>query len=147
MKLEKSRIVALLKRRLFRIDDDVIWVVKMGFTHVKIKVFSPIDPSKSEEVELMVDSGALHTSIPKKILEALNIKAVRIGRYRTFEGKEIERAVGEAAVELMGERRHIPVIFAEEGDAAVLGVTTLEIFELKVNPSTKELEPATYPLI
>ena len=38
----------------------------MGFTHVKIKVFSPIDPSRFEEVELMVDGGALHTSIPRK---------------------------------------------------------------------------------
>jgi len=74
----------------------------MGFTHVKIKVFSPIDPSRFEEVELMVDGGALHTSIPRKKLEALNIKPVRVGRYRTFEGKEIERAVGEALVELMG---------------------------------------------
>ncbi|MEM0049321.1 MAG: aspartyl protease [Candidatus Bathyarchaeia archaeon] len=119
----------------------------MGFTHVKIKVFSPIDPSRFEEVELMVDSGALHMSIPRKKLEALNIKPVRVGRHRTFKGKEIERAVGEALVELMGERRHVPVIFAEEGDAAILGVTTLEIFELKVNPLTRELERATYPLI
>ncbi|MEM0233508.1 MAG: hypothetical protein QXL22_05760 [Candidatus Nezhaarchaeales archaeon] len=119
----------------------------MGFTHVKIKVFSPTDPSRFEEVELMVDSGALHTSIPRRKLEALNIKPLRVGRYRTFEGKEIERAVGEALVELMGERRHVPVIFAEEGDTAVLGVTTLEIFELKVNPLTRELERATYPLI
>jgi len=47
----------------------------------------------------------------------------------------------------MGERRHVPVIFAEEGDAAVLGVTTLEVFELRINPLTRELEPATYPLI
>ena len=119
----------------------------MGFTHVKIKVFSPVDPSRFEEVELVVDSGALHTSIPKEMLEAVGIKPVRTGRYRTFEGKEIERAVGEALIELMGERRHVPVIFAEEGDAAVLGVTTLEIFELKVNPLTGELERATYPLI
>lgn len=38
----------------------------MGFTYVKIKVFSPTDPSRFEEVELIVDSGALHTSIPRK---------------------------------------------------------------------------------
>ncbi|MEM2616883.1 MAG: aspartyl protease family protein [Thermofilaceae archaeon] len=119
----------------------------MGFTYVKIKVFSPVDPSRFEEVELLVDSGALHMSIPKEMLEALGIKPVRRGRYRTFEGKEVERAVGEALIELMGERRHVPVIFAEEGDAAVLGVITLEVFELNVNPLTGELERAPYPLI
>ncbi|MEM2533776.1 MAG: hypothetical protein QXK12_07145 [Candidatus Nezhaarchaeales archaeon] len=119
----------------------------MGFTYVKIKVFSPTDPSRFEEVELMVDSDALHTSIPKRTLEALGVKPMRMGRYRTFEGREVERAVGEVMVELMKERRHIPIIFAEQEDAAVLGITTLEIFELKVNPLTKELEPAVYPLI
>jgi len=55
-------------------------VAKVGFTHVKIKVFSPMNPSRFEEVELMVDSGALHTSIPKRALEALNIKPVRMGK-------------------------------------------------------------------
>ncbi|MEM4847209.1 MAG: hypothetical protein QW794_05575 [Thermosphaera sp.] len=114
--------------------------MKMGFTYVKIKVFSPTDPSRFEEVELMVDSGALHTSIPRKKLEALNIKPLRVGRYRTFEGKEIERAVGEALVELMGERRHVPVIFAEEGDAAVLGVTTLELDDIPMLLGLKSVQ-------
>ncbi|MEM4488648.1 MAG: hypothetical protein QXK88_07625 [Desulfurococcaceae archaeon] len=58
----------------------------------------------------------------------------------------MKRAVGEALIELIGERRRVPVIFAEE-DATILGVTTLEIFELKVNPLTRKLERATYPLI
>ncbi|MEM4752584.1 MAG: hypothetical protein QXR55_03710 [Sulfolobales archaeon] len=64
-----------------------------------------------------------------------------------MRGRKLRGLLVKPLVELMGERRHVPVIFAEEGDAAVLGVTTLEIFELKVNPLTRELERATYPLI
>ncbi|MEM4889819.1 MAG: hypothetical protein QXJ64_10330 [Thermosphaera sp.] len=63
----------------------------MGFTYVKIKVFSPTDPSRFDEVELMINSDALHTSILRKKLEALNIKPLRVGMYRTFKGKEIEK--------------------------------------------------------
>ena len=114
---------------------------------MSVRVHDPADPSRFKDVKLMIDSGALHTSIPREVLEGLGIKPIRRGRYRTFEGKEIERDVGEAVIELMQERRHVPVIFAEEKDAAVLGVTTLEIFELRVNPITRKLEPATYPLI
>ncbi|MEM1546811.1 MAG: hypothetical protein QXH10_10150 [Ignisphaera sp.] len=47
----------------------------------------------------------------------------------------------------MGGGDTTPVIFAKEGAAAVLKVTTLEIFELRINPLTRELESATYPLI
>lgn len=118
----------------------------MGFTYVKIRVYSP-DLLRSIEVKLLADSGALHTCIPRRILEELGIRPIRKGMYRTFEGKEITRDVGEVVVELRGERRHVPVIFGEEGDTAILGVTTLEIFELRVNPITREIEPATYPLV
>jgi clan AA aspartic protease len=119
----------------------------MGFITVSVRVYNPKDLTKFKDVELLVDSGALHMSISKNVLKELGILPIRKGRYKTFEGREIERDVGEALIELEGEKRHVPVIFAEEGDVNVLGVTTLEIFELRVNPLTKKLEPATYPLI
>jgi predicted aspartyl protease len=34
---------------------------------------------------------------------------------------------------LLGERRIVPVVFGEEGDAGVIGVTALEIFGLEVD--------------
>jgi predicted aspartyl protease len=41
--------------------------------------------------------------------------------------------VGEVGMTLLGERRIIPAIFGEEGDAVVIGVTALEIFGLEVD--------------
>ena len=40
----------------------------MGFTHVKVRVCNPADLSKSDEVELLVDSGVIFTSIPQPFL-------------------------------------------------------------------------------
>ena len=38
----------------------------MGFTYVKVKVANPLTPTKSEDVELSVDSGVIFTSIPAR---------------------------------------------------------------------------------
>lgn len=45
----------------------------------------------------------------------------------------MERDIGEVGVVLMGRRRVVPVIFGEEGDPAILGVTALKIFGLEVD--------------
>ena len=47
----------------------------MGFTYIKIRVYS-IDLTKWEDVEVLVDSGALFTSIPRPILKKLGIKPI-----------------------------------------------------------------------
>ncbi|KPV65110.1 MAG: hypothetical protein AOA65_0489 [Candidatus Bathyarchaeota archaeon BA1] len=64
-------------------------------------------------------------------------------RFKTADGRIIERDVGEVLMVLMGEERHVPVAFGGEKDAMVLGATALEILGLKVDPNTKEPKPAT----
>ena len=60
------------------------------------------------------------------------MKPVERRRFRAFGGY-VERDVGEVGMVLMGRRRIVPVIFGEDGDLAVVGVTALEIFGLVVN--------------
>ena len=48
--------------------------------------------------------------------------------------------MGEAVLELNGERATCVVVFAEKGDtSSVLGVTSLEVLGFEVDPSTKSL--------
>ena len=47
----------------------------MGLTYIKIRVYS-IDLARWEDVEVLVDSGALFTSIPRSTLERLGLKPV-----------------------------------------------------------------------
>jgi hypothetical protein len=53
----------------------------------------------------------------------------------------IERQVSECYIEPPQGDGHTPVILGEPGDEALLGVTTLEILGLVLNPFTRTLQP------
>jgi len=54
---------------------DVVEDVAMGFKYVKIRVYS-FDLSRHANVEVLVDSGALFTSIPRRVLEELGLRLI-----------------------------------------------------------------------
>jgi predicted aspartyl protease len=112
----------------------------MGFTYIKIRVYS-VDLTRWEDVEVLMDSGALFTSIPRSILEGLGLKPIARQKLRVYGGGVIERDVGGAAVEY-GERRAIvPIVFGEPKDIPVLGATALESLGYQVDPISKMLKP------
>ena len=118
----------------------------MGFTFVKVRLYS-LDMSRYEDVELLVDSGALFTSIPRSILEKLGLKPIARYRLRTFSGEVVECDVGGAIIEYESRRAVVPVVFGESGDAQVLGVTTLETLGYQLDPVTKRLRPVEFLMI
>ena len=119
----------------------------MGFTRVKVKIYNPADKSKFAEVELLAEAGALLSMVPRKVLEEIGIEPTRKRRFRLADGREIEREVGGAVFEVEGYEGEAPVIFGEEGDAAVLGVVSLEAMGLEVDPVTGKLRPMELLLV
>jgi predicted aspartyl protease len=120
--------------------------VAVGFTYVKIRVYN-FDLSKWKDVEVLVDSGALFTSIPRSILEELGLKPIAKRKLRVFSGEVIERDVGGAIIEYEGKRAVVPVVFGEPEDVSVLGVTALEALGYKLDPVTKKLKPVELLMI
>jgi len=57
------------------------------------------------------------------------------------DGTTIERKVSECHVALPQGEGHTPVILGEPGDEALLGVVTLEILGLVLNPFNRTLQP------
>jgi aspartyl protease family protein len=112
----------------------------MGFTYVTVRVYS-IDLTKWEDVEVLVDSGALLTSIPRSVLERLGSKPIARRKLRVYGGGLVERDIGGVVVEYEGQRAIVPVIFGEEGDIPVLGVTALEALGYQIDPISKKLKP------
>jgi predicted aspartyl protease len=112
----------------------------MRFTYVKIRIYS-IDLMKWEDLEVLVDSGALFTSIPRQTLERLGLKPVSRQRFRTYSGEIIERDIGGAVIEYENRRVIAPVVFGEPTDLPVLGVTTLEALGYEIDPVSKRLRP------
>lgn len=98
--------------------------------------------SKSEQVELLVDTGSTYTWFSNAILKRLNVEAKTARKFKTIDGRLLERRVGEVVIEYMGEKATRMVVFAEKGDAEVLGVDALEGLGLEVDPITRQLKKA-----
>lgn len=113
----------------------------MGYVKVKVKVRNIHKPELKAEMELLADTGSIYTIIRRKRLEELGIKSRGKRRFKTADGRVIEREVGAAEIEILGQSAYSVVVFGEGSDAEVLGVTSLEELGLQVDPTTGELKP------
>jgi predicted aspartyl protease len=104
----------------------------MVLLKLRAGLYNPEKPEKVTEVEAIVDTGAIYSVVRRDLLEQLGVKPVERRRFRAFGGY-VERDIGEVGMVLMGRRRIVPVVFGEDGDPAVVGVTALEIFGLEVD--------------
>jgi len=59
----------------------------------------------------------------KDVLEMIGVKPLERRRFRFSE--VMLRDVGEVGMVLLGRKRVVPVVFSEEGDAVVIGITAL----------------------
>jgi clan AA aspartic protease len=113
----------------------------MEHTMAKVTLHSP-DMSRSEQIELLVDTGSTYTWVSNVMLEKLNVKAKTTRKFKTIDGRLLERKIGEVIMEHMNEKATRMVVFADKGDAQVLGVDALEGLGLEVDPITKQLKKA-----
>jgi len=113
----------------------------MGIT-VKRLVFKEHRKSEKQvELDFLIDSGAVYSLVPGKILDELSIEAYRTVDFTMADGTKITRKVASGYFEYNGEGGPAPVVYGEEGDEPLLGVTTLESLGLVLNPFTRELYP------
>ena len=73
-------------------------------------------------------------------MSRLRIAPLRTSRYSIADGSTVEYDVADARFGVGGEIRYCPVILGPE-DEFLLGATTLEIFELVVDPVGERLVP------
>jgi len=119
----------------------------LGFTYAKVNLSNPACKGRKREVELLVDTGAILTAVPRKILEELQIKPVGKRTLRAFGGQIVEREIGALLINYANAYAGITVIFAEEKDTPVLGATALEALGYQVDPITKQLKPTELLMI
>jgi len=117
----------------------------MGVTYVEGTVTGPT--GKRETVRFLVDSGATYTLLPEKVWKAIGLIPKREMVFTLADGTAVERNVSECFIKLPQGEGHTPVILGEPGDEALLGVVTLEILGLILNPFTRELQPMRMLLV
>lgn len=113
----------------------------MGLTFHKLVVKSNRKARRKAVVEFLVDSGAVYSLAPTPALKKLGLRPYRAVDFSLADGTKISRRVGDAYFELDGRSGPSPVIFGEEDDQPLLGVTTLEALGLMLDPFTRRLIP------
>jgi predicted aspartyl protease len=98
-------------------------------------------PEKRLSLELLVGTGATYTVIPSRVLEALEVKPVRMVRLRLADGRIVERPLGEVSIDIEGYTASAtPVVFGDEG-VYLLGSVTMEQLGLAPDPIARRLRP------
>ena len=113
----------------------------MGITTAILRVREHRKADKYADVEFLVDSGAVYSVVPGKVLDELEIEPYKEMSFSLADGTTLRRRVSSAYFELEGEGGPAPVVYGEEGDSALLGATTLESIGLVLNPFTRTLHP------
>jgi len=111
----------------------------MGLIHIQGTVTGP--KGKHAKVKFLVESGATYTLLPEKVWHAIGLKPIDSMKCVLADGTEVERGVSECEITLPQGRRHTPVMLGEKNDEALLGVVTLEILGLVLNPFNRTLQP------
>ena len=113
----------------------------MGITNAILKVKEHRKSEKIAEVNFLVDSGAIYSLVPGKILDLLDIEPYKEMSFSLADGTVLKRKVCSAYFEFEGEEGAAPVVYGEEGDEPLLGATTLKSLGLVLNPFTRTLHP------
>ena len=115
----------------------------VGVFEVEVGVGSPGE-GELTQVAAMVDTGAVHSMLPASLLTRLNVTPLERICYTLADGSSVEYDYGMAFLGIEGyQERYCPVIFGPE-EQYLLGATTLEFFNLMVDPLEGTLIPKVY---
>ncbi len=116
----------------------------MGTFSVPIQVAS-LERSGFAEIEALVDTGAVHSYIPRDILYSVNAQPTEMREFVYADERVEEIPFGYIRFVVEGLEIVAPVIFADEGMAPLLGATTLEAGHFVVDPIHNRLTPIIPP--
>ena len=110
----------------------------MGTFRVTIEIGDP-EVETWESIDALVDTGSSHTWVPRQILERLHVNPQFVREFETADGRIIPRDMATTMARWDGEVMPTLVVFADEGDAVLLGAYTLEGFALAADPVNQRL--------
>lgn len=104
-------------------------------------VANPLNRDLKQELEFIVDTGAIYTVIPRSVAEKLALDKVDERKFKTANGEVVEYPVSEAYIIIQGKGVTSIVALGTEKMPVLLGVTTLELLGLQVDPVSGKLVP------
>ncbi|MBI4810989.1 MAG: aspartyl protease family protein [Ignavibacteriales bacterium] len=111
----------------------------MGITYIEAIVKGP--KGKQISVRFLVDSGASYSLLTPDQWKSIELSPARSMMFTLADGTMIKRNISECFISLPQGEGHTPVILGEVGDEPLIGIVTLEILGLTLNPFSRTLQP------
>jgi clan AA aspartic protease len=108
----------------------------MGHLHSRVK----ISADKSATVRMFVDTGATYSVISKELAQAIGFTAERSTTMELANGRRVRVKIGIAVFEIGDRKGPAPLVVANVPEP-ILGVETLEVLGLAVDPKRGRLMP------
>jgi predicted aspartyl protease len=96
---------------------------------------------RATRVRFLVDSGAMYSVLPERTWREIDLQPRRREFFTLADGTTVERDISECHIALPQGDGTTPVVLGVPGDHALLGVVTLEILGLVLNPFQRTLQP------
>lgn len=113
----------------------------MGTALIRARLANIMDRTRGAEIEMGVDSGAIYSVVPAGVLRSLGVQAEQTETFGLADGRSVRRRVGHAVFEIEGREGISKVIFGRPDDASLLGMVTLEMLGLSLDPLKRRLRP------
>jgi clan AA aspartic protease len=114
----------------------------MGKVIEKVKVTNLLDPTKSVEVEAVIDTGATMVVLPQDIVSELGLKKIREVKVKYANNSvESKFIYAVATIEIKGRTGNFDVLAEVEGSQPLIGQVVLEVLDLVVDPRSRALMP------
>jgi len=113
----------------------------MGKVVEKVKVTNFKDPSKSIEIEAVIDTGATMSVLPMDLIQKLGLE--KIDEVNVYADNSIKRkeVYGWVILEIAGRKAVFDVLAENEGAQPLIGQIVLERLDLVIEPSTRKVMP------
>ena len=118
----------------------------VGFTYARLGV-SRREKGPWKVVRLLVDTGASYSMLPRRVLDQLGVRPRSRMSFRLADGRKVARDVAFVWTRYGKDVIPTRVIVGEPGDAALLGVVTLEELGLRIDPKTQRLRKVKVHLL
>ena len=114
---------------------------RMGTPLIRARLANIMDRTRGAEIEMGVDSGAIYSVVPAGVLRSLGVQAEQTETFGLADGRSVRCRVGHAVFEIEGREGISKVIFGRPDDASLLGMVTLEMLGLSLDPLQRRLRP------
>jgi len=114
----------------------------MGKVVEKVKVTNFKVPSKSIEIEAVIDTGATMSVLPMDLIQKLGLEKIdEVNVSYADNSVKRKEVYGWVILEIAGRKAVFDVLVENEGAQPLIGQIVLERLDLVIEPSTRKVMP------